>query len=110
MSDYDNKPGGVLFSNNRKQQQNHPDFTGNIRLSREVVDNLIEQRNAGVECPALDLSAWKKQGNSGTFLSLSAKKPYKRQEGGRSGGQGYSGGQRGESQRGNFGLDDEIPF
>lgn len=110
MSDYDSKPGGVLFTNNRKQQETHPDFTGNIRLSSEAMDSLIEQRNAGVECPALDLSAWKKQSTNGTFLSLSAKKPYKRQEGGRSGGQGYSGGQRGESQRGGLDLNDDIPF
>lgn len=53
--EYDNTNRGVLFVNNRKEKDNHPDFTGNINVG-------------GTE---YWLSAWEKEGARGTFLSLS---------------------------------------
>jgi len=53
---YDNTNRGVLFTNDRKQQENHPDFKGNINVG-------------GVD---YWLSAWNKSGEKGSFISLSA--------------------------------------
>ncbi len=48
---------GVLFKNDRKEQPNHPDYTG----------------NALIEGTAYWLSAWIKEGARGKFMSLSFK-------------------------------------
>ena len=65
MSDFDNTNRGVLFVNNRKEKDNHPDYTGNIN-----VDGTEKQ-----------LSAWKKTSKNGkTFLSISVSEPYKKEE------------------------------
>lgn len=77
------REGGAFFANTRKQQQNHPDYRGDLQISSELLDNLIAQRQAGVQFPKLELSGWKKVANSGTtFISLSAKKPYVKGDGG----------------------------
>jgi hypothetical protein len=55
---YDNSNRGALFKNTRKEKDTHPDYTGKIDVD-------------GVE---YWLSAWLKQGKSGTFMSLSVKK------------------------------------
>jgi hypothetical protein len=54
---YDNTNRGVLFRNDRKQQDNHPDHTGTININ-------------GVE---YWLSAWIKSGANGRFFSLAVK-------------------------------------
>jgi hypothetical protein len=72
-------PSGSLFTNDRKEAPNHPDYEGYCEFSEEVVRSLVEQLKAG-EVPKCDLKGWKKQSNKTgkTFLSLSAKLPYKR--------------------------------
>lgn len=55
--EYDNTDRGVLFKNDRKEQDNHPDYKGSINVG-------------GVE---FWLSAWIKQGEKGKFMSLSVK-------------------------------------
>lgn len=56
MTDYDNTNKGVLFRNERKETEKHPDMTGKLNI-------------AGVEHY---LSAWTKVGKNGSkFLSLS---------------------------------------
>jgi len=65
MSDFDNTNRGVLFVNNRKEKDTHPDYTGNIN-----VDGTEKQ-----------LSAWKKTSKNGkTLLSISVSEPYKKEE------------------------------
>lgn len=46
---------GVLFKNNKKTSDKHPDFTGNITVNGKK----------------LRLSAWTKDGKAGKFISLS---------------------------------------
>lgn len=112
MNNQQEREGGVLFVNNRKQQQNHPDFTGNIRLSKEAVQSIADQVRSGVEFPALDLAAWKKVSNGGKhFISVSAKKPYEKDQ---QGGGNYSNRRNPQSTPFSMGsgndLNDEIPF
>lgn len=118
------REGGAFFANNRKQTQNAPDYRGELRLSREVVDNLVQQLNSGVQFPALELSGWKKTSGSGTtYISMSGRKPYVKdgQGGGNGGGQqrgNWNGGQQSGFQQGNgwgapvgnADLGDDIPF
>jgi hypothetical protein len=55
MSDYDNNLRGVLFKNERKEKDTHPDYKGSAEIG-------------GVE---YWLSAWIKAGKNGKFMSLS---------------------------------------
>jgi hypothetical protein len=122
------REGGAFFANNRKQQQNHPDYRGELRLSQEVVRNLMEQMDQGVQFPAIELSGWKKTSNSGTvYISLSGKKPYVKDGAGQQGGgqrQAPQGGGQRQAPQGGWGggqqggwqppasndLGDDIPF
>jgi hypothetical protein len=81
MMAYDG-PGGALFKNSRKERDTHPDLQGNIELSQEAVQSVIEQANRGVKYPKLDLSGWSKVSSKGNkFISLSAKKPWEKSGG-----------------------------
>lgn len=55
MTQYDNTNRGVLFKNDRKESDKHPDYKGNVNVD-------------GVE---FWLSAWIKDGAKGKFMSLS---------------------------------------
>lgn len=59
MTQYDNTNRGVLFDNDRKEQDSHPDMTGTLNI--DGVDHWF--------------SAWWKDGQRGEFLSLSIGKP-----------------------------------
>lgn len=52
--EYDNTNSGVLFKNERKDTDKHPDYTGKINV------NGTEMR----------LAAWIREGKSGKFMSL----------------------------------------
>lgn len=57
MAEYDNTDRGVLFKNDRKESDNHPDYKGQINVDGEE----------------FWLSAWIKDGRNGKFMSLSVK-------------------------------------
>jgi uncharacterized protein (DUF736 family) len=67
MPEYDNKNSGILFKNDRKTEDKHPDYTGSYTDCE------------GREC---FLDGWIKQGKSGKkFISLRTKvKTAKKQE------------------------------
>lgn len=94
MNDY--PPSGALFTNKRKQKPNQPDYTGNLELSDEVVNDLVEQMSRGITKPKLNLAGWKKTSkkDGSTFLSLVGNKFEERQP------------QAAQPQN----LDDDIPF
>jgi hypothetical protein len=113
------REGGAFFANTRKTAQNAPDYRGELRVSRELVDNLVQQLASGVQFPALEVSGWRKTSNSGTtYISMSGRKPYvKDGQGGQQQRQAPQGGWGGGSvqssgwspSKGND-LDDSIPF
>lgn len=53
--EYDNNMRGVLFRNDRKEKETHPDYKGSCEVD-------------GVE---MWISAWIKDGKNGKFMSLS---------------------------------------
>jgi len=70
-------PGGVLFPNRRKTTDKHPDMTGNLEISKDLLKELLEAAKAGKPIK-MDVSAWSKTGNSGKFLSLKASKAWEK--------------------------------
>ena len=65
---------GSLFQNVNKSKEAHPDYTGTLELSSEVVEDLSDQFHAGVPFPKISIAGWKrtarKSGN--VFLSVKA--------------------------------------
>lgn len=49
MADYQNRDmtQGALFINNRKKQTNHPDFRGELTLSKALLKELVEKVKEG---------------------------------------------------------------
>lgn len=54
MAEYDNTNTGVLFKNDRKESEKHPDYTGKVNM----------------EGKDMRLAAWIKEGKNGKFMSL----------------------------------------
>ena len=99
MTDY--PPSGVLFSNNKKKTEKQPDFTGDLELSDEVVNDLVDQMSRGVTKPKLSLAGWKKVAKKTGDRFLSLRGSSFEERGGQSGG--YSPAKQEP-------LDDDIPF
>lgn len=85
MADYDNNNRGVLFKNDRKETDKHPDYTGSINVG-------------GTD---YWLSAWIKKGQRGKFMSLSVKPKEDRNRNPNAGREQPASVQQ---------MDDEIPF
>lgn len=87
---------GVLFKNDRKKNEKAPDYTGNVEITPEFWAMINEKMRGG--SVKLDLAGWIKQGQRGSFVSLSVRPPFEKQG---------MGSQSGGSRR----LpDDSIPF
>jgi len=74
MADYSNRDmtQGALFINNRKKQQNHPDFRGELTLSKALLKELVEKVKEGKEAK-LALAVWKKKSKAGNeYQSIAA--------------------------------------
>lgn len=73
MSTFIPKPNtGTLFVNNKKEDDRHPDMTGNIFLSKDLVRERLEATE-GDELVQISISAWN---NDGGRIGLMFKKPY----------------------------------
>ncbi len=67
------KTDGGLWVNPRKtQSNNHPDFKGHIKVTKEQMQQLVQRGAAGLEVQ-LEVGAWKSLSKDGkSWLSLSA--------------------------------------
>lgn len=78
MPDY--PPSGALFTNTRKTSDKHPDYTGSLEISMDVLKVLVEQAKSG-QSIKMDIAGWKKTSKAGkTFLSILANKPYEKKQ------------------------------
>lgn len=75
---YQQKPNtGTLFHNTGKQSEKHPDRRGQIHLSREFLEKMMEQDG---ELVVMDISAWENTSAKGVeYLSLGIQAPYVKQ-------------------------------
>jgi|DEB19_MinimDraft_3_1074340.scaffolds.fasta_scaffold10691_2 hypothetical protein len=72
MNDYADRTSGALFTNTRKQKSNHPDFTGNMTFSKDLLRQMVDIARAGGEIK-LSISGWDKTSKAGNrFISLNA--------------------------------------
>jgi hypothetical protein len=97
MSEYSNENRGVLFKNDRKESERHPDYKGQVNVGGQE----------------FWLSAWIKEGRNGKYMSLSVqpKEPRGNTDAQRD---NYSQNYRPSDQGGGFGGGgpeaDDIPF
>jgi uncharacterized protein (DUF736 family) len=61
---YDNTNSAVIFKNNKKENEKHPDYRGTIN----------------VDGRELEISLWIKEGKAGKFFSGKISEPYKKME------------------------------
>ena len=98
MSQY--PASGVLFANDRKQNDKQPDYTGNLEIDHEAVRDLMNQMNSGVDNPKINLAGWRKVAKTGKqFLSIRASVMRERQQ---------TSSYQAPPQNNN--IEDEIPF
>jgi len=79
MSDYKPNPNtGTLTKNTKKTEDKHPDVRGEIFVSRQLLDLLMNEPGDLVE---IKLAAWTKVSKAGNkYLSLQASAPYKKEQ------------------------------
>jgi uncharacterized protein (DUF736 family) len=61
---YDNTNTAVIFKNNKKENEKHPDYRGTLN----------------VDGKELEISLWIKEGKNGKFFSGKIQEPYKKEE------------------------------
>ena len=79
MNDFVQKPNkGSMFLNKWKKGDSHPDFKGTIHVDKDLLVDMIKNRNN--ELIEIKIDAWKKATKDGKpWLSLSVD-TYKKQE------------------------------
>lgn len=74
---------GNLFDNRYKESKTHPDMTGSMVLSKDLLRELVDLAKEGKE-PKIALSVWKNmsRSNGKPYFSVSAKlfKEYKKSD------------------------------
>jgi len=78
---YEVRPNtGVLFTNETKKAENHPDMRGSIDIDRNLLIDQLKKHNDGPI--KIAIAGWKKESQNGLkFLSLSASEPYEKPAG-----------------------------
>ena len=78
---YETRPNtGVLFNNETKKSENHPDMRGSVDIDRNLlIDQLKKHQDGPIK---IAIAAWKKESKNGlSFLSISASEPYEKPAG-----------------------------
>ena len=96
MSDFvftPSKNNGAIFNTKEKRTPNWPDVFGEIFMSRDLMETLLQQEG---ELIKISVSGWRKQAKTGTkYLSLSVSQPYEKKT---------------ESQKQEPQDDEDVPF
>tara|TARA_B100000900_G_C20504078_1_gene685052 strand:+ start:692 stop:1012 length:321 start_codon:yes stop_codon:yes gene_type:complete len=72
---------GALFVAKQKRSEKSPDYNGLLELDIDVVNDLIAQKNEGIEQPKVNLVGWKKVAKSGnSYLRIIANIEKERQD------------------------------
>jgi len=72
---------GALFVAKQKRSEKSPDYNGLLELDIDVVNDLIAQKNEGIEQPKVNLVGWKKVAKSGNaYLRIIANIEKERQD------------------------------
>jgi hypothetical protein len=74
---YEQKPNtGTLLENDRKQSETHPDYKGDLLISRELLEKIAKYGEAKIE-----ISAWIGETKKGKpKISITCKEPYQKPE------------------------------
>lgn len=65
---------GMLFNAKEKRTPNWPDVRGDIFMTREFMETMLQQKGDLIK---ISVSAWRKQAKTGTkYLSLALSEPY----------------------------------
>ena len=94
MSNFTPNPNsGTLFNVKEKRNPNWPDIRGEIFVSRELLESVMQQEGDLIK---MSISAWRKESKTGTkYLSLSVSEPYEKKT---------------ESQKQEPQDDEDVPF
>ncbi len=79
MADKQYPPGGALFKHEKPEGSKQPDVTGNLEISRELLDTLNALDKAGQKVK-MRLAGWNKVTNGRKWLSLLASAEQQRQQ------------------------------
>ena len=81
MAQYETRPNtGVLFANDTKKSENHPDMRGSVDIDRNLLIDQLKKHTTGPI--KIAVAAWTKTSKDGLkFLSLSASEPYEKPAG-----------------------------
>jgi hypothetical protein len=91
---YDNRNRGVLFKNDRKDSDKHPDYKGSLNVNGQE----------------FWLSAWIKEGQRGKFMSLSVEPKKEQSISQQATAKIKKPDQISTGHRGKLDMDDDIPF
>jgi len=87
---------GALFISNRRSKDNHPNYRGEITISKALLRELVERAKQGGEIK-IALAAWQKKSKAGNqYLSVA--------------GQLWVNYQKQQDESGSFSDNEDIPF
>ena len=97
---------GILFQNDRKQNERQPDYTGQLEVDVKVVEDLWNQMQEGIDPPKANLVGWRKTGKTGRpFLSLRTDLHKDRKP-----NDNFQAPDQSQNDNASNDMDDEIPF
>tara|TARA_Y100000592_G_scaffold99777_1_gene177178 strand:- start:1127 stop:1447 length:321 start_codon:yes stop_codon:yes gene_type:complete len=97
---------GALFVAKQKRSDRSPDYNGILELDMEVVDDLVAQKQEGIEQPKVNLVGWKKVAKSGNaYLRIIANMEKERKD-----NQKEKVEQKPTEDKSDDEIDDPIPF
>ena len=97
---------GALFVAKQKRSYRSPDYNGILELDMEVVDDLIAQKQEGIEQPKVNLVGWKKVAKSGNaYLRIIANMEKERKD-----NQKEKVEEKTTEEKSDDEIDDPIPF